>query len=256
MLKKILIKERSEILKKNILILLIVVSCFFTLTACTQKENNTNKKEEKNDAIRFKEDYEKLNGTTRKKDGKTIRTIEISSDNPFKYKTADEIVQAINNKESFVAYFGFNDCPWCRSVVPSLIEVAKDLKIDSIYYVDIKEIRDVLELDDDNKIITKTKGSDGYYKLLESLDNVLDDYELTDKNGDKIKTKEKRIFAPNIVAIVDGKAVKLTSGISSKQNDAYMNLSDDMKEDMYKQIDDVLKQVIDSKNSCNINSAC
>lgn len=247
-------KEEVRFLKRNILTFIIIVSCFFTLTACTKKENNIKKTEEKADSIKFKEDYEKLNGTTN--NNKTIRTIEIPSDNPFKYKNADEIVQAIDNKESFVVYFGFNSCPWCRSVVPTLIEVAKDLKIDSIYYVDVKEIRDVLELDDDNNVITKTKGSDGYYKLLTSLDSVLADYELTAENGDKIKTKEKRIFAPNIIAIVDGKPVKLTSGISSKQNDAYMELSDEMKDDMYKNINEVLELVINSKNSCNVNSAC
>ncbi len=248
--------ERSDILKKKFLMLLIIFVCLFTMTACNQKDNNTNKSKVEEDSIKFKEDYEKLNGKTRDKDGKTIRTIEISKDNPFKYKTEDELIQAINNKETFIVYFGFNDCPWCRSVVPTLIEVAKDLKIDNIYYVDVKEIRDVLELDDDNKAITKTKGSDGYYKLLKLLDNVLADYELTTKDGEKIKTGEKRIFAPNIVAVVDGKPKKLTSGISSKQNDAYMELSDDMKEDMYNNIKAILELIVDTNNSCSYNSAC
>ncbi len=240
-------------MKKYVPLLLFIVTCLFTLTACN---NNSEKTIEKTDAAKFKEEYEKLNGTTREKDGKTIRTVEIAADNPFKYKTAKDIVQAIDNKGTFIVYFGFNDCPWCRSVVPTLIEVSKDLKIDSIYYVDVKEIRDVMELDSNNNAITKTKGSDEYYELLKVLDDVLEDYELTDEDGKKIKTGEKRIYAPNIVAIVDGKPSKLTSGVSSKQTDAYMDLSDDIKEDMYNNIKEVLEVVIDTKNSCDFNSAC
>lgn len=250
------IVERSEILKKYIQLVLIFVVCLFTLTACNNNSNNSKKNIEETDAIKFKEEYEKLNGTIREKDGKTIRSIDITKDNPFKYKTDDEIVQSINNKETFIVYFGFNDCPWCRSVVPTLIEVAKDLKIDDIYYVDVKEIRDEIQLDSENKAVTKTKGSDGYYKLIEALDNVLDDYELKSDDGEKIKTGEKRIYAPNIVAVVDGKALKLTSGISSKQTDAYMELSDDIKEDMYDNIKKVLEIVIETKSSCEFNSAC
>lgn len=249
----IFIIERSEILKKYIPLLLIIVTCLFTLTACN---NNSKKNIEETDATKFKEEYEKLNGITREKDGKTIRTIEIATDNPFKYKAADDIVQAIDNKETFIVYFGFSDCPWCRSVVPTLIEVAKDLKIDNIYYVDVKEIRDTIQLDSNNKAITKTKGSDGYYKLLESLDDVLEDYELSTEDGENINTGEKRIYAPNIIAVVDGKPLKLTSGVSSKQTDAYMELTDDIKKDMYNNIKEVLELVIDTKNSCDFNSAC
>lgn len=240
-------------MKKYVPLLLLIVICLFTLTACN---NNSKKNIEETDATKFKEEYEKLNGITREKDGKTIRTIEIATDNPFKYKTADDIVQSINNKETFIVYFGFNDCPWCRSVVPTLIEVSKDLEIDNIYYVDVKEIRDTIQLDSNNKAITKTKGSDGYYKLLESLDDVLEDYELTTDDGEKIKTGEKRIYAPNIIVVVNGKPLKLTSGVSSKQTDAYMELSDDIKEDMYNNIKEILELAIDTKSSCDFNSAC
>ena len=113
-----------------------------------------------------------------------------------------------------------------------------------------------MELDSNNNAITKKKGSNDYYELLKVLDDVLEDYELTDEDGKKIKNDEKRIYAPNIVAIVDGKPSKLTSGVSSKQTDAYMELSDDIKEDMYNNIKEVLEVVIDTKNSCDFNSAC
>ena len=119
-------------------------------------------KEEKTDAIKFKEEYESLNGTIREKDGQTIRTIKIDEENPIVYATAEEIVKKIEKKETFAVYFGFSDCPWCRSVLPTLIEVANDLKISKIYYVDVKEIRDVLVVEDE-KIKTEKEGKEGHW---------------------------------------------------------------------------------------------
>jgi 23S rRNA pseudouridine955/2504/2580 synthase len=43
----------------------------------------------------------------------------------------------IENKETFVVYFGFSDCPWCRSVVEELIHVAKDLNVEKLYYAEV-----------------------------------------------------------------------------------------------------------------------
>ena len=226
-----------------ILILILGVGIFFFMN--NQKEENSG------DALKFKEEYESLNGTKREKDGKTIRTIKIDKDNPMVYKDASEIVKMINNKETFVVYFGFADCPWCRSILPTLIKVAKDLELDKIYYVDVKEIRDVLELDENGKIKTTTKGSDAYYELLKQLDNVLADYTLMDAEENKIETGEKRIYAPNVVTVVDGKAKKLESGISDKQTDGYMKLTDEISKDMYNKLKNTLKIIVD-KDTCSL----
>ena len=208
------------------------------------------------DAIKFKEEYESLNGTT-SKSGKVVREIIIDKDNPIIYKSAYEIVEMIENKETFVVYFGFPNCPWCRSVLPTLFDVAKDLKLDKIYYVDVLEIRDTLELNDKNELVTKTKGTDAYYKLLEYLDSVLSDYSMTDKDGKKIDTHEKRIYAPNVVGIVNGDAIELTTGISSLQTDGYMDLTEEMINETYNKFKCVINCVLDSeKNSCALNKAC
>ena len=98
-------KEESKISKKNIIIvILIVVITLFALASIITIYNSKN-----SDAIKFKEDYESLNGTTREKDGKTIRSITIPKNNPMVYSDADKIVDMINNKETFVVYFCFND---------------------------------------------------------------------------------------------------------------------------------------------------
>ena len=217
------------------------------LTGCTQAKES--------DAMKFKEEYESLNGTTREKDGKTIRTISISEDNPIVYADCEDIVEKINNKDTFVVYFGFSDCPWCRSIVPTLLEVADDLNISTIYYVDVKDIRDEKELED-SQITTKKEGSDGYFKLLEVLDSVLDDYTLTDESGNTVNVNEKRIYAPCIISIVEGNPITSTDGCSTLQSDGYMELSDEMLKESYSLIENVLKEIIQNDTACQVDTKC
>ncbi len=232
-------------MRKRLLLLCILFISLFMLTACG-----------KNDAIKFKEEYEALNGTT-SKSGSKIRELTIDENNPIIYKTADEVVEMIENKETFVVYFGFAACPWCRSVLPTLFKVSNDLGLDKIYYVDVLDIRDTLELDSDNHPITKTKGTDAYYKLLDLLNDVLDDYSMKDANGNPIETNEKRIYAPNVLGIVNGKADKMTTGISSLQTDGYMDLTEEMTNETYEKFKCIVNCVLDSKSTtCSLDKGC
>lgn len=206
------------------------------------------------DGIKFKEEYEKLNG--KKNDqGKKYREITIDSKNKMVYKTTEEVLDLIDKKKSFVLYFGFDTCPWCRSVVPTLASISKELN-QEVYYIDVKDIRDTFELDDDNKPKLVKKGSKDYSKLLEKLEPVLEDYTLTDSDNNEIKVGEKRIYAPSIVSVIDGKAKELTTGISDKQTDGYMKLTKEMEKDTYNKIKKVLKQVSDKNNTCYLDKGC
>lgn len=206
------------------------------------------------DGIKFKEEYEKLNG--KKNDqGKKYREITIDSKNKMVYKTTEEVLNLIDKKKSFVLYFGFDTCPWCRSVVPTLASISKELN-QEVYYIDVKDIRDTFELDDDNKPKLVKKGSKDYSKLLEKLEPVLEDYTLTDSDNNEIKVGEKRIYAPSIVSVIDGKAKELTTGISDKQTDGYMKLTKEMKKCTYNKIKKVLKQVSDKNNTCYLDKGC
>ena len=205
-----------------------------------------------NDAKKFKQEYESLNNQENI-DGKKYQNITIDKDNPVVYKTAGDIVKMINDKESFIVYFGYNSCPWCRSVVPTLLDVAKDMELESLYYVDIKEIRNTLN-GLNGKAVEKEKGTNDYYKLLNLLKNVLDDYSLTDADGNIVETNQKRIYAPNIIAIVDGVATKMTTGISDKQDDAYMKLTENMLKESYDKIEEVINEVASSV--CTQDSGC
>lgn len=229
----------------------IAVILLLIITGCTYE-----KKTEKSDAVKFKEEYEKLNGEKVENRDQVYRSLDIPKDNPFVYADANDIITMMDNGESFVVYFGFSKCPWCRSVLPTLIEVSNDLKIDKIYYVDVLEIRDRLELDEEGEIVTVKEGSEGYLALLERFDEVLDEYTLINEDDEEVETGEKRIYAPSVVAVVNGKAKELETGVSEDQDDAYMELTEDMKKETYNKFKCAIDCVLKSKNSCSSKNAC
>lgn len=208
-------------MKKSILLAILVCTLF--LMGCTSQEK---------DSLKFKEEYESLNGTT-SSSGKEHRSISISENNPFVYATAEEIVEKIENGETFYVYFGSKLCPWCRSVIEKVIEVANDKKISTIYYVDIWDeegneiLRDQYTLLEDGLELT-VEGTETYYKLLDLLDNILPEYNLTDAEGNSISTNEKRIYAPNFIYIENGTAVRLTTAISTLQTDSRGELTEEI----------------------------
>ncbi len=241
-----------------VIILLIITGCTYEKKAQASDavKLEQEKKEEKSDAVKFKEEYEKLNGKKVKNGDNVYRSVEISEDNPFIYADAEKIITMMDNGESFVVYFGFANCPWCRSVLPTLIEVSNDLKLNKIYYVDISEMRDQLEINDDGEVVTIKEGSEGYLSLLKRFDNVLDDYTLVNEDEEEIKTGEKRIYAPSVISIVNGKAKELETGVSDEQDDPYMELTDQMKKETYNKFKCSIDCVLKSKNSCSSKNAC
>ena len=214
-----------------VLLIFIVITCIY--------KNYSN-------AIKFKKEYEILNGK-KNNNGDIHRTISIRFDNPFIYQNANDIIKRIESKETFYVYFGSSYCPWCRSVIEKAIEIAKKNNINKIYYVDIWEndhkeiLRDVYTLNDNNEIELSFKGTNEYQKLLKYFNNILGDYNLTDKNGNKISVGEKRIFAPNFIYVENGKAKKITSGNSEKQTNSRMKFNDEILKDEEKLFDEFFK---------------
>ena len=229
---------------KKVLLSLFMIILLFGITGC-QKEQT--------DSLKFKEEYESLNHTVNEKNGKEYREVSISKENPMVYATAEEISKMIDEKESFYVYFGFPGCPWCRSMLEEMLQAAKDHQIGKIYYVNVLDIRDTKEVVEG--VIQTTKEGDPYYlKLLDQLKDVLADYSLTDEDNNPIEVGEKRIYAPNVVAVVNGEAKQLTEGISEDLKDPYGELTEKMKKDSYHQLDCIFKCLEEStmcqKKSC------
>lgn len=233
-------------MKKIISILLIVV-LMISVTGCVISNDIK-------DSEKFKEEYESQNGK-KSKSGKENRKVSISEDNPFVYTTAEEISKKMDNKETFIVYFGFSTCPWCRSIIEELIKCAKDSKVDKIYYVDVLDIRDTKELDEDGTIKTTKEGTKGYNELIDKMSNVLSDYTTTTEEGEEISLEEKRIYAPNVIAVVNGKATKLEEGISEELKDPYMELTEEMKKYTYNSFKCIFKCLEEAETVCT-SKAC
>lgn len=208
---------------------------------------------DKEHAERFKEEYEAVNGTENSS-GKKYREVKIDEDNPMVYSSAEEIVKKINNKETFVVYFGFSTCPWCRSMVEQLIKSAKDNNERYIYYVDVLDIRDKYELDENNNPVKVADGGNSYNELITLMSDVLSDYTLTTESGEEISVGEKRIYAPNVVAVKNGVPKKMVEGTSKQLEDPYSELTDEMIEESYKSFDAIWNCLCDlpvcKKNAC------
>jgi len=202
--------------------------------------------ETKTDALKIKEEYASLNGTINESNKKNYKDVNLSDDNPFVYKTEEEIVEILE-KGTGIIYFGFKRCPWCRSMIDILESAAKEKNIGEIYYLDIETIRDVFSLDENDKLVKEKEGSSNYYKILNLLDSHLTEYFLTGKDNKKIDTKEKRLYAPTVVAVSNGEVKMIHEATVSTQKDPYVELTSEEKQDLKS----IYLKLIDTLTVCN-----
>ena len=238
-------------MKKKLIVLaflLILAMGIFAGIYCKNKIDY-----EKTDAYKFKTEYESLNGEETGYNDNVYRKLNIAKDNKIIYSSAEEIVNKIDKNETFVVYFGFSKCPWCRSMIENLISVSKSYDQD-VYYVDVLEIRDKIEYKD-GKLETTTKGDKNYMKLLDLMGDVLSDYEVTDDDGNEYDTNEKRIYAPNVVAVVNGKATKMVEGVSEDLKDPYGKITKKQNEESKKQLECIFK-CLEEAGVCTKKGAC
>lgn len=231
-------------------VLIIVLGAFFLL------KNNNNNPKGSADAIKFKEEYESLNNSIRQSDGELYNNIELSEDNPIKYIDIEEALEVLESKKAII-YIGANWCPWCRSSLPVMFDVAKDLNIDTIYYLNIDDEKSTFEIKDGalQKVIT---GSNNYYKLLDKLSSYLNDYTLTDKNGQKYETGEKRIYIPFFITVKNGSIVE-AKGVSRKleeSQDKYSEMTDSQYKDVYNRFEEMFSKIYNISGICSANNEC
>lgn len=240
--------------EKKILILATVICAVLVTFAYLRLVSNSNITE---DSVKFKEEYEKLNDKEATLDRK-YKKLEISKDNPIKYSNYDEIIDIIKNKTGII-YLGFPECPWCRTALPVLFDVAKANKIDTIYYLNIKNERDsyVVEdgkltyaLDENGKEI---KGTEGYFKLLDALKEHLSDY-VINMDGESYEVGEKRLYAPSVIFVREGKVLGIQVSTVESQTDGYEPLTKEAYDELYSIYDDYIANM--KSTTCSTDSAC
>lgn len=237
--------------KQKLIIILLPILCLCMAIISYISVTNLN-----TDAIKFKKEYESLNDT--KVNNKKYKKVEINKNNPIKYSNYDEIIDVIKNKTG-VIYLGFPECPWCRNAVPVLLDVARNNNIDTIYYLNILNERDSYVVKDGKIEYAKDdkgndiKGTDGYLKLLKVLDKELEDY-VIEFEGKEYNTNSKRIYAPTVIFVREGKVIGLHVSTVSSQTDPYKDLT----KKQYKELYDEYSSYVSSMNSssCPIDSSC
>lgn len=245
-------KNKKVLVIIGVIVLIAIVGvCLFIFKS---KEPSVYTKEPTKDALEFKKEYESLNGTKREGDGATYQSINIEENNPIKYVNAKEALEVLKGK-NVIMYVGANWCPWCRNAVPVILEVAKDKNINTVYYLNLDNEKSGFEIKD-GKLKKVTDGTDDYYKLLDFLKDELQDYVITDDNGKKFDTKEKRIYMPFVIAAKDGKVVDTHTGtveLDDKQT-KYDDLTKKQHDELYKTYDELFSKVYANgtcKDNCN-----
>lgn len=210
-----------------------------------------------NDSLKFKKEYEALNGNISSSNNKYIE-LNISLNNPIKYSNYKEIIDVIKNGTGII-YLGFPECPWCRAAVPVLLEAAKNNNVDKIYYLNIKNDRDLYvindgkltyALDDDGNEI---KGVKEYFDLLDALDNYLSDYVIEFDNK-TYETGKKRIYAPSVIFVKNGYVTNIQVSTVENHLDAYEPLTKEQKKELYNIYEEEILNIY--SETCSNNSGC
>lgn len=179
--------------KRSFKFLTILLISFVFITGCDAPK--VEKVDNVIDGINFKTEYEKFNGEK--------LVLEIEKENPFKYLTEDNVLEVISS--SSIIYFGYPDSNLCRGMVDILLELAKDEKIDNIYYMNVLDNRASYEIIDDELKEVK-EGTSVYYKIIKYLGSNLDNL-VVEENEQIYETLEKGINAPALLFIKDGNIV-------------------------------------------------
>ena len=229
-------------------LLFILFASLITLTGCTQTQpNNGNssqqQEEHTQDAAQFKTEYEEYNGKTTS-NGKEYLNIELPEVNPIVYASYEEVMDVLENGTG-VIYFGYPTCPWCRNVVPVLLESAKENRVKEILYFNAKEYRDTLRLNELGEIEVVTEAKEGYAELVAALGEHASVYE--GLNDDSIK----RLYFPTVVFVKEGEVIAFHEGSVDSQEDPYIGLDEEQVKELKKIYKDgfirALREVCDEK---------
>lgn len=232
--------KKDNIFFLTLLAIIFCLTCSLAFLAFKKEE----KEVLRTDAMKFKEEYALLNDKVDEEGNKIYPNVLLEDDNSFVFSTEDEIIELLE-KGTGIIYFGYTNCYQCRNIVPILESIAKELSVEQINYLDISNIRDTLELDENDKIVTTKEGSNNYYQILKILDDYLTDYTLIGKDGKEILTNEKRLYAPTVVGIRNGEIVGFYENNTFKNEE----LTNEEKETIKNNIKEIFTNVLkETKN--------
>lgn len=213
-----------------ILILIIIIGAITTYILIQNSK----------DSYKFKKEYESYNNKSWEYEGKKGKylNIEINKDNPIIYLNDENIVKELKEGDKII-YFGFPDCNWCRAALPVLLKSAEENGVEKIYYYDFGEVREAFEKNKNNE---KAKI---YQQIIEVLDsNITSTFESGAKKG------EKRLSAPTVVLMKDGKVSSFHYRTVESHQNYNKNLTTEEYNELYKIYEDMMIDLIMCTSDC------
>lgn len=231
--------------KKKTLVIIMMTLLIVISGVAILNNKNISTKEISKDSIKFKKEYESLNGKSAKYQDQSFDylNVEIPKDNNIKYLKTKDIVNHLTTGTQII-YFGSATCNWCRAAIPVLLDVAKENNIENIYYYDFFELRDKYEND------TSKEAVETYEKIIEILDKHIDKTfpETSNKKG------KKRLSAPFVVFIRNGSVVGTHYKTLESHTEYTKNLSTKQKEELKKIYQELTDKMLASV--CTIDHEC
>ena len=131
----------------------------------------------------------------------------VGSDNIFVYRNASETVDILTNGRGIV-FMGFQECPWCQLYVVILHDVAREMGIEKIYYLDIREDRQ--------------NNTESYQRIVSILSGRL---QYDDEGRPRVYVPDLTIVSRGRIILHDFPGIRDTYGYSPQEywNDDRMN---------------------------------
>ena len=176
----------------------LIILSILLLTGCSIKEEIIEKEDiVVTDVEKFKKEYESHNNGIE---------VVVNSDDLIKYGTSKDILSILENGTGII-YFGMPTCPWCRNIVPILLNISKQYGM-YINYLNPGELN-------------SDQISD-YVKIKEILNPYLE------YNDEGVKT----LYLPDVYFVKDGKIVGHHLGSASSQSDPYAKLTEEQTNEL------------------------
>lgn len=132
-------------------------------------------------------------------------------DHMFIDMRVDEMLEAMDQGASFVVYFGFTDCPWCKEAMPILNEVAKEYN-QNVCYINTRA----------DASWQSNTDIDDYDALVERVGSYFE----YDDDGNR------HLYTPAVFFIKDGKVVLYHEGTTESHNAHERTMTDEEVEEL------------------------
>ena len=188
------------------------------------------------DAYRFRHENEILNGQV-SADGENIhRALSIPVRNPFVFIDGYETFNIISGGTGII-YMGFPECPWCRALLPALMDAVQESRWrGNIYHYNGRADRDVLRLEY-GEIVVVEEGAPVYHALVELLFDYLGPYlGLEDDNI-------RRIYFPTTVFVQDGEISSVHLGTIPEHTIGWHDLSEEQYNELVASLVEQIRRI-------------